>query len=118
MFCKHVWDIATPEDMQRDANKVVIGGRWVTCNKGDTANPKMRARYVATETNHQDDTAYFAATPPLEAIRLLLSKFAQRAPSNRRLKLNFLDITKAYVHAVPVRSLYVKVPKELGLPPN
>ena len=78
----------------------------------------MRARYVATEINHGDDTTYFAATPPLEALRLLFSQFSMRAPTNYKLKISQLNITKAYFCATPPRSLYVKVPKELGLPPN
>ena len=41
-----------------------------------------------------------------------------RAPKNPKLKLRQIDIKKAYFHATPSRSLYVKVMKELGLPPN
>lgn len=116
--CQHVWNIATEEAMQIDPNKVVIGGRWVACDKGDVERPTMRARYVATETNHQDDTAYFAATPPLESIRVLLSQFVQHAPRNTKFTLSCLDITKACFHAVPTRSFYTRVPTELGVPPN
>ena len=82
-FSRLVWDVAGPEDMHREKDKVVVGGRWVLCNKGDATQPKVRARYVATEVNHYDDAQYFAATPPLESIRLLLSKFAQRSNANR-----------------------------------
>ena len=105
-----VWDIASPDEAANDDERTVVGGRWVLCNKGDVANPKVRARYVATEVNHQYDPNLFAATPPLEAIRLLLSKHSQRAPSNKHLKLGFLDITKAYFNATPTR--------DLGLPPG
>ena len=111
-----VWDIATAEEARQDPEAVVVGGRWVNCNEGDVSSPKVRARYVATEVNHGDDAQYFAATPPLEAVRLLVSKFAQRVQGNRKLKLGFLDITKAYFHAKPQRDVYVRVPKELGLP--
>lgn len=76
---------------------------------------KIRARYVATELNTQDDTACSAATPPLEAIRPLLSKYAQRVPAKPKLKLSALDVTKAYVHATPSRKMFVRAPKELGL---
>ena len=34
------------------------------------------------------------------------------------MKLSFVDIVKAYFNGVPTRSLYVKLPKELGLPRN
>ena len=117
-FCKHVWQIASFEDAKKDVDATFIGGRWVNCNKGDTQQPKVRARYVATEVNNEDDSTYFAATPPLEALRLLFNQFAMQAPTNPRLKLSQVDIKKAYFHATPSRSLYIKVPKELGLPPN
>ena len=64
-------------------------------NEGDSQNPKVRGRHVATEVNHSDETACFAATPPLEAIRLLLSKCSQRAKQTPSLELSFVDITKA-----------------------
>ena len=34
-----------------------------------------------------------------------------------QMKLSFVDVTKAYFNAVPTREVYVRVPKELGLPP-
>ena len=47
-------------------------------NKGDAMAPKIRCRYVATEVNHGNDLAYYASTPPLESIRLLVGQMAQR----------------------------------------
>ena len=117
-FARIVWDIVTPEDIKQDPQAVLVGGRWVLCNKGNATQPKVRARHVANEVNHYDDAQYFAATPPLESIRLLLSKFAQRSKANPNLKLGFLDVTKAYFHASPTRSVYVRVPKRTGLPPG
>ena len=32
------------------------------------------------------------------------------------MKLSFVDVTKAYFNAVPQRSIYVRAPRELGLP--
>ena len=97
----------------------VIGGRWVVCSKGDLDHPKIRCRWVATEINTGDDLSYYAATPPLEAKRLLFSKFAhQRKSQGPNLQLSFCDITKAYFNATPNRDLYVKIPREMGLPSN
>ena len=42
-------------------------------NKGDIANPIMRSRLVGREFNVGKDDSLYASTPPLEAIRLLLS---------------------------------------------
>eukprot|EP00969_Alexandrium_andersonii_P294439 13014634-Alexandrium_andersonii.AAC.1 len=45
-------------------------------NKGDAENPTVRSRYVAKDIAHWKDDAMLAATPPLEAARLLLSFLA------------------------------------------
>lgn len=112
-----VWELATPEQAQQDSDATIVGGRFVNCNKGDTENPKVRCRYVATEIN-RDGTAdpnFYAATPPLEAIRLLCSQFAHQRKGNEKLKLSIIDATKAYFNATPKRSIYVKVPREMGM---
>ncbi len=76
-------------------------------NKGDAARPKIRCRYVATEVNHQDDVAFYASTPPLEAIRLLVSQMAKRRTfKGKPLVLSVADATKAYFNAVPQRDLF------------
>ena len=45
-FSKMVWGIATPAEAAKDPppNAVIVGGRWVLCNKGDVSNPKVRGR--------------------------------------------------------------------------
>ena len=55
-----------------------IRTRWVIVNKGDAAKPDIRARLVACELNtYTDETGlFYAATPPLEAKRMLLSEYA------------------------------------------
>ena len=47
-------------------------------NKGGEGSPKVRSRYVAKGIARWKDDAMFAATPPLEAVRLLLSEMATR----------------------------------------
>ena len=47
--------------------------KWLDTNKGDSAHPNIRSRFVAREIAHERDTAMFAATPPLEANKLLYS---------------------------------------------
>ena len=96
-----------------------MGCRWVNCNKGDLTNPDVRCRLVAQEVNHGDGPtdAFYAATPPLEAKRLLFSQWAtERKRDGQNLKLSFVDIRKAYFNGRPKRSLYVRLPPELGLP--
>ena len=54
--------------------KPPIGTRWVDVNKGDDLNPEYRSRLVAQELKKNswaDDL--FAATPPLEAKKVLFA---------------------------------------------
>ena len=98
------------EDMQNDPDRVIVGGRWVTHNKGDAENPRCRGRYVAQEVNTSGDAdpSFYAATPPLEAKRVLMSRWAsERKRHGRHLKLHLLDVRKAYFNGVPKRSIYV-----------
>ena len=75
--------------------KHTIGTRWVDINKGDD--------------NKTDDL--FAATPPLEALTMLLSTLAS-TKRHKRLKPDSIDVRRAYSHAPAKRPLYVKLPPE------
>ena len=77
-FNEKVWEIASMSEALQTENPKIVGGRWVTHNKGDLDNPKVRCRWVATEINTGDDVQFYAATPPLEAKRLLFSMFAHQ----------------------------------------
>ena len=58
----------------------------------------------------------FAATPPLEAMKLLLSLAVtegvgyQKGHKKSGMKLDFIDIRRAYYHAPARREVYVKLP--------
>ena len=81
-------------------------------------NPDVRARLVACEVNHgTKDDAFYAATPPLEAKKLLFAKYADQPTKNGApQRLSFVDIRKAYFNAIPKRNVFMSLPKELGLP--
>ena len=55
-----------------------IETRWTYTNTGDAANPFIRARLVAQETKKasevtpEDASSTFAATPPLESLKVTL----------------------------------------------
>jgi hypothetical protein len=50
-----------------------IGGSWVDTSKGDDKNPKYRSWLVAKELNLDKSDDLVAATPPVEAKKLLSS---------------------------------------------
>jgi hypothetical protein len=98
--------------------KAPVKTKWIDINKGDRARPEYRSRLVAMEiaTGKRDDL--FAATPPLEAIKVLLSLAVTEGvgfhPGNRKggMKLDFIDVRRAYFHAKARRSVFVELPKE------
>ena len=54
----------------------IVGTRWIDINKGDTSQPVYRSRLVAKEFNTGTEDGLFASTPPLEALRMLISDAA------------------------------------------
>ena len=89
-------------------------------NKGDTENPKVRSRWVAKDIAKWKDDSMFAATPPLEALRLLLSDLATRRRGEERRagqrKALLVDVSKAHLHAFVNRDVYVALPPEVDEP--
>ena len=61
---------------QQQTKGKIIGTKWIDTNKGDSANPKIRSRLVGKEFRTGPDDALFASTPPLEALRLIVSRAA------------------------------------------
>jgi hypothetical protein len=61
---KQCWD---------ETGKGPIGVRWIDINKGDADNPEYRSRLVAKEIKKDTREDLFAATPPLEAKKMLFS---------------------------------------------
>ena len=90
--------------------KAPIAVRWVDINKGDSANPKYRSRLVAKEFNTGVNHDLYAATPPSECLRLLLSMLA--SGRSRGITLMYADVSRAYFYAKAERPVYVKLPAE------
>ena len=51
----------------------LIDTRWIDTNKADELNPEYRSRLVGRELNDSKDDSLYASTPPLEALRVVLS---------------------------------------------
>ena len=97
-----------------------IGTRWIFTNKGDTKKQVIRARLVAQETKNKttmdpsNSAATFAATPPIEGLRFMLSR-VMTGPSARNdddeIVLGFFDISRAHFHSPVRRKIVIRVPK-------
>ena len=92
--------------------------RWVDINKGDEVKPEYRSRLVAQEIKRDKSKDLFAATPPLEAKKVLFSLLASTATgtADDPLALDFIDISRAHFHANAIRGVYVKLPPEVDEP--
>ena len=91
-----------------------IGTRWIDINKGDKVHPDYRSRVVAQEIKMDKNQELFAATPPLEAKKMLMSMAVtsgvgiSRGPG-KHLKLDFIDISRVYFHTLARRAVYIKL---------
>ena len=64
-----VWDEVPISQCHAETGRGPLGGRWVDCNKGDKTLPDVRSRWVAKDIAFHKSDEFFAATPPLEAMR-------------------------------------------------
>ena len=113
----HVWDVVPVAESWSVTGKAPLQGKWVGVNKGDLEKPVARSRYVAKEFANTKSNDVFSPTPPLEALRLLLSHAASgRSSSTGGRKILAVDARKAHLHAFAERNLYVVLPPEVRVP--
>ena len=79
-------------------------------NKCDSSNPNYRSRLVAKEFNTGVNHDLYAATPPSECLRLMLSLLA--SSRGRSTTWMYADVSRAYFYAKAERPVYVKLPEE------
>ena len=96
-----------------------IKTRWIDINKGDKVNPEYRSRLVAKDLNDGKRWDLFAATPPLEALKALISMMMTKTigwgvEGKEDMKMDFIDVRRAYFHADAVRDVNVELPEEEG----
>ena len=93
--------------------------RWVFTNKGDTERLFIRARLVSQEmkkTTKMDLTGTsvtFAATPPVEGFRFLLSKAMtgeKKKSAQEEMVIGFFDISRAHFQLPVRRKVAIRVP--------
>ena len=77
----------------------LIDVRWIDVNKGDEEHPNYWSRLVGREFNTYKDDSLYAATPPLEALRAIVSQAATNTRRGERQELMVNDISRAYFYA-------------------
>jgi hypothetical protein len=92
--------------------------RWEDINKGDDVNWEYRSRLVAKEIKRDKRDDLFAATLPLEAKKALFVAAVTEGIGFRKyrrqegMKLDFIDVRRAYFYAAALREVYVELPQE------
>ena len=90
-----VYDKVAISECYEKTGKAPIAVRWVDVNKGDSVRPNYRSRLVAKEFRTDVKPELYAATPPSECLRLLLSILA----SSKGTSLMYADVSRAYFYA-------------------
>ena len=90
--------------------------KWIDTNKGGDLKPNIRSRLVPAETralsqvSEADVATCFAATPPWDALRSLLTTVAAKRRAGWVIQR--LDVKRARLHAPTRRHLVIELPRE------
>ena len=101
-----------PRSEQAQTGGKIIGTKWIDVNKGDLDRPNIRCRLVGKEFRTTPDDALYASTPPLEALRLIVSRAATIGKKGSAREIMINDVSRAYFYAVATRTMYIELPKE------
>ena len=113
LISENVWTKILRGEAAQKGYKIVKT-RWLDINKGDSEQPKYRSRFVGKEFNDGPQDGLFAATPPLEALKLLISELATYDDMNEEKKVVMInDVARAFFKAPATRKLCVELPEEL-----
>ena len=78
----------------------VVDTRWIDLNIGDAEHPDHRSRLVAKDFNTGREEGVFAATPPREALKFLISEAATIEEGSRKEKIIMINnIARAFFEA-------------------
>ena len=106
-------DMGVYSKVKRASWMKVIATKWLDINKGDIDSPNYRARLVGCELKGNDKRDdLFAATPPLESLKAILSMCASRQGRRHPHRIMSVDVKRAYFYAPATRPIYIRIPKE------
>ena len=90
----------------------VISTKWLDVNKGDAKNPSVRCRLVGREVAKEKRDDLFAAIPPLESFKAVLSLFANHQGHEDPWRVMAVDVKRAYFYAQATRPVFIHIPAE------
>ena len=102
-----VWAKGLPRHVAKPRGGTIIKGPWLDTNKGDSANPDRKARFVGKDDSVCVDPTLYAAT-----FKLLLAHDSGRRGKGMHIMLSEDKRTTSYFNAEAKRELYVELPPE------
>ena len=94
----------------RETGRAPIKTGWAETDKGQPGKPNVRARWVAKEYKTQERPELYASTPPLEALKVVLSEVATGKRGGNVVAL--VDVRRAYFCALARRRVFVELSLE------
>ena len=101
-----------PRKMAEELGAKVVTTRWLDINKGDEAKPNYRSRLVGREIKTDKRLDLFAATPPLESLKVVTSICASNQQRSNPYRILSIDIKRAYFCAPATRPVFIEIPVE------
>ena len=110
---RKVW-VKIPRSVARRNGWKIVKTRWIDINKGDDKEPMYRCRIVGKEFNNGEMEGLFAGTPPLEALRYLVSQAATVTEGGLEEEqiLMVNDVARAFFEAEATRNICIELPEE------
>ena len=105
-----IWTVKPETECWERLGKPPVSVRWVDTLKSDGVRSRLVARDFKGGDKDRDDL--FAATPPLESKRLLISRAATRVKGRLTRKLLFIDAKKAHLNPRCKEDVYIQLPEE------
>ena len=101
-----------PRSEQATTGGKIIGTKWIDVNKGDIDRPNIRCRLVGKGFRTTPDDALYASTPPLEALRIIMSRAVTWDEHGCEREIMTNDVSRAYFYAEATRCMYIELPRE------
>ena len=101
----HVFDKVPIAQCWEITGKAPLKARWVDIDKGT----RYRSRWVAKQFKGSDSEEWLAATPPIEALRALISHTTS-GPKKKALMV--CDVSRAFFYATVQNEIYVELCEE------
>ena len=102
----HVFDKVPVAQCWERTGKAPLKARWVDIDKGT----RYRSRWVAKQFKGSDSEEWFAATPPIEALRALISH-TTNGPKKKALMV--YDVSRGFFYVPVQHEIYVELCEEV-----